>query len=386
VLGRVIPVRPTVHSAGLPTATMVAVAIAASITARFARCQTFSKSISMTTIIDMKRRVTIADVAEAAGVSVATVSKALNGRYGVAPETARHVKQVVQEMGYESSLVASSMRSRRTGVIGILVPDFEPFSAEVLKGVAAGLRSTRYELLAYSGTRQLSSAGWERRSLSRLSGTLIDGAILVTPTVVDVATVVPIVAIDPHTGPADLPTVEADSHGGARQAVGHLIEIGHRRIGFVAGRPDLRSSRLREAGYRQSLSDARIPFDPSLVRVGLYEHDISRETAIELLSREDRPTAIFAANDLSALAVLHAAEDLGIAVPAELSVIGFDDIPDASRSNPPLSTVRQPMQAIGACAAEILVALLDGREPESRHVGFATRLMLRGSTAPPAGA
>jgi LacI family transcriptional regulator len=328
--------------------------------------------------------VTIADVADAAGVSVATVSKALNGRYGVAVETANRVKQIVQEMGYESSLVASSMRARNTGVIGILVPDFEPFSAEVLKGVAVGLHSTRFELLAYSGMRQHSSAGWERRSLSRLSGTLIDGAILVTPTIIDVDTEVPIVAIDPHTGPADLPSVEADSQGGARQAVGHLIELGHRRIGFVAGRPDLRSSRLREAGYRQSLADARIPFDASLVRVGLYEHDISRETAMELLSRSDRPTAIFAANDLSAIAVLHAAEELGIAVPAQLSVIGFDDIPEASRTTPPLSTVRQPMQSLGAAAAEILVSLMDGREPESRHVRFATRLVLRGTTAAPA--
>ena len=331
----------------------------------------------------VKRRVTIADVAAEAGVSIATVSKALNGRYGVAPETARHVQVVVQQMGYASSLIASSMRSRRTGVLGILVPDFEPFSTEILKGVAASLRGSQYELLAYSGTRQHGNAGWEHRSLSRLSGTLIDGAILVTPTVLDVSIDVPIVAIDPHTGPAGLPTVESDSFGGAHEAVLHLIELGHRRIGYVAGRPDLRSSRLREAGYRQALADARIPYDPSLVRVGLYEHDISRETATELLGRPDRPTAVFAANDLSAIATMRSASELGISVPRDLSIVGFDDIPEASRTSPPLSTVRQRMKTLGATAADILVALLEGREPTSLHVRLPTELVLRGTTAPP---
>ena len=165
----------------------------------------------------MKRRPTITDVAAAAGVSVATVSKAVNGRYGVASETADRVLAVVAELGYESSLIASSMRSRTTGVIGVLVADFEPFSAEILKGVGQALRDSRYDLLAYSGSHS-TAEGWERRSLSRLSGTLIDGAIMVTPTVVNVGTEVPVVAIDPHTGPADLPTVESDSYGGALQA------------------------------------------------------------------------------------------------------------------------------------------------------------------------
>lgn len=331
----------------------------------------------------MGRRVTIADVADAAGVSVATVSKAINGRYGVSTETAARVARVAEDMGYESSLVASSMRSRRTGVIGILIPDFEPFSAEVLKGVATGLRGTRWELLAYSGTRQHGNAGWERRSLSRLSGTLIDGAILVTPSIVDVSTEVPVVAIDPHTGPAGIPTVESDNLGGALLATRHLIELGHRRIGYVAGRPDLRSSQLREAGYRQALSEAGIPFDPELVQVGLYEQDVSRETAVAMLTRARRPTAIFAANDLSAIAVMQAAADLGMAVPADVSVVGFDDIPESARTAPPLTTVRQAMQSLGGVAIGILTALLEGRDPGPEHVRLATRLVTRATTAPP---
>lgn len=330
-------------------------------------------------------RPTINDVAAAAGVSVATVSKAVNGRYGVAVETVERVLQVVQELGYESSLVASSMRSRQTGVIGVLVADFEPFSGEILKGVGAALHDSRYDLLAYSGSRQQSPEGWERRSLSRLSGTLIDGVIMVTPTVVNVSADVPIVAIDPHTGRADLPTVESDSFGGARQATQFLAELGHRRIGFVAGRPDLRSSGLRDAGYRRALGEAGIPFDPDLVAVGRYEQDTGRGAAKRLLTGPDRPTAVFAANDLSAIAVLDVAAELGLRVPEDLSVVGFDDVPEAAQSTPPLTTVRQPIQQLGAAAVGLLTRLLAGEQPEKTHLVLPTRLVERGTTAAPAG-
>jgi len=333
----------------------------------------------------MGRRPTINDVAEAAGVSVATVSKAVNGRYGVAVQTVERVLQVVQELGYESSLVASSMRSRQTGVIGVLVADFEPFSAEILKGVGAALHDSRYDLLAYSGSRQLSPEGWERRSLSRLSGTLIDGVIMVTPTVVNVSADVPIVAIDPHTGRADLPTVESDSFGGARQATEFLVQLGHRRIGFLAGRPDLRSSGLRDAGYRRALGEAGLPYDPEIVAIGRYEPETVREAALRLLAQPGRPTAVFAANDLSALTVIEVAAELGIDVPGDLAVVGFDDVPEASQSTPQLTTIRQPIQGLGAAAVGMLTALMAGETPEKTHLVLPTRLVTRGTTAPPRG-
>lgn len=329
----------------------------------------------------MARRPTINDVAEAAGVSVATVSKAVNNRYGIAPETMARVMRVVEELGYESSLVASSMRSRKTGVIGVLVAGFEPFSAEVLKGVGAELLGSAFDLLAYAGPRQPEGPGWERRSLQRLSGTLIDGAIMVTPTVVNASSEIPIVAIDPHAGRADLPTVESDGFAGARQATQYLIELGHTRIGFVGGRSDLRSAALREAGYRRALSDAGIPFDPALVREGRYQH--AKEPARSLLESPARPTAVFAANDLSGIAIVEVAAELGIDVPGELSVIGFDDIPEASQRSLPLTTVRQPMQTLGATAARMVTALIAGEPLESTHVLLPTRLIQRATTAPP---
>ncbi|WP_309102820.1 LacI family DNA-binding transcriptional regulator [Microbacterium sp.] len=330
----------------------------------------------------MSGRTTIHDVAQAAGVSVSTVSKAVNGRYGIADATVRRVLDVVRELGYESSLVASSMRARRTGVIGVLLADFEPFSAEILKGVGSAAHGTAFDLLAYS-SRQAAGEGWERRSLSRLSGTLIDAAIMVTPTVVSAAAEIPVVAVDPHTGRADLPTVESDSFGGALTATRHLIDIGHRRIGFLAGRPDLRSAGLRDAGYRRALGDAGIPVDPSLIGVGRYELETTRESARLLLAGDRRPTAVFAANDLSAIAVIEVAQELGLRVPDDLSVIGFDDVPEASRRALPLTTIQQPMQRLGAVAADMVFTLLSGQEIDQVHVTLPTRLVVRATTAPP---
>ena len=189
-------------------------------------------------------RITIADVAERAGVSIATVSRVVNGRYGVAKSTSTKVRAVIEELGYESSLVARSLRSVRTNVIGILVSDIEPFSAELLKGAAKALRESEFEMVVYAAG-QHAGEGWERRSLSRLSGTLTDGTILVTPTVLDVATTQPVVAVDPHVGGSSLPTIDSQNFEGAVELTEHLLGLGHRRIGLLAGRPDLESARRR---------------------------------------------------------------------------------------------------------------------------------------------
>lgn len=334
----------------------------------------------------MVRRTTITDVAQAAGVSVATVSKVLNRRYGVAESTSARVLQAVADLGYESSLVARSLRSRRTDVIGILVAEFEPFSAEILKGAGLALRNTRYELLAYTGAHTSGGPGWERRYLSRLSGTLVDGAVLVTPSVVDVEAEVPLVAIDPHRGGPGLPSVESDNLAGAHAATRHLVQLGHRRVAFLTGRPDLRSSELRLAGYRRALAEAQVPFDPALVTEGSYSRELARASARDLLTGPHRPTAVFAANDLSALGTLDLARDLGLRVPHDLSVIGFDDIPEAAQADPPLTTVHQPIQRMGRTAVDMLVARLEGAPPHAEGpVVLETRLVLRATTAPPPG-
>lgn len=330
-------------------------------------------------------RVTMREVAAEAGVSVATVSKVLNGRYGVSDATTAHVSDVISRMGYESSLVARSLRNRRTNVIGVLVADFEPFSTEVLKGAADAIRGTGFELVAYSaGGRVDEHVGWERRYLSRVMGTLVDGAMLVTPTVVDVSSDRPIVAVDPHTGRSALPTVTADNLQGARRAVRHLLELGHTRIGMLTGRSDLISAQLREQGFRDELATAGVSVDDALLRCGSYEPEVARAAVRELLTLPSPPTAIFAGNDLSALATLEVAAELGYDVPGQLSVVGFDNIPESALARPSLTTVHQPIRQMGHDALAMLVALIGGDEPDATHLTLDTTLVVRDSTSAPA--
>ncbi len=326
-------------------------------------------------------RVTIRDVAARAGVSVATVSKVINNRYGVASDTTARVQAVIEELGYEASLVAQSLRNHRTNVIGILVADLEPFSTELLKGVADAIRYSGFELVVYSaGGHARDRVGWERRYLSRLSGTLIDGAVLVTPTVVDVNYGAPIVAIDPHTGQSGLPTVVSDNLRGAQLATGHLLSLGHRRIAMLTGRPDLESAQLRERGYREALRAAGVSVDESLIRLGAYDSEVSLEQARLLLTAPDPPTAVFAANDMSAIATIEVATELGLRVPADLSVVGFDNIPESTLCAPPLTTVEQPIRKMGERSIELLLSLIRGEKLQATHITLATSLVIRQST------
>ena len=327
-------------------------------------------------------RATITDVATAAGVSVATVSKVVNQRYGVAAATIAHVLSVVEELGYESSLVARSLRNHKTNVIGILVADFEPYSTEVLKGAARAVQGSGYELVAYSGGGLATRKGsWEQRYLSRLGGTLIDGAIVVTPTIIEANSEVPVVAIDAHRGMSDsLHTIDADNLEGGRLAAEHLLGLGHRRIGFISGRQDLESAHQRERGVREALAARGLGLDEALIRCGQFESEPSAIAARELLTLPDRPTGIVAANDISAIATLDVAHSLGIRVPEDLSVIGFDNIPESAMTEPTLSTVRQPIQEMGRLGIEVLLALMRGDTPAQRHLSLPTTLVARQST------
>lgn len=329
-------------------------------------------------------RVTIGDVASEAGVSIATVSRVVNGRYGVAPGTNEKVRAVIENLGYESSLVARSLRSRRTNVIGIIVADIEPFSAELLKGAARAIRSTGYELVVYSGGGHVGDQiGWERRYLTRLNGTLTDGTLLVTPTVVDVPNTAPVVAVDPHAGVTWLATVDSQNLEGAVTATEYLIGLGHRQIGFIAGRPDLESARLREQGYLRALERAGIDFDQKLVKVGGYTREATEGPARELLESADPPTAIFAANDVSALATIDVARALGMSVPEDLSVIGFDNIPESALSDPPLTTIDQSIQEMGYEATRLLIERIADPLLEPVHLTLPTELVVRQSCRTP---
>lgn len=327
------------------------------------------------------RRVTMKQVAQEAGFSVSTVSKAINGRYGLSEDTVEHVNAVIKRLGYESSLVARSLRNRRTNVLGVLVADFDPFGTEVLKGAADAIRGSGFELVAYSGGGH--HMGWEQRYLSRLMGTLVDGAVLVTPTVTDVQAHGPVVAVDPHSGPSTLPAVAADNLQGARLGVQHLLGLGHTRIGMVTGRHDLVSANQREQGYRDALVLAGLSVDETLLRPGEFDPEKAREAALALLTLPDPPTAVFAANDASALALVEVATQMGLEVPGQLSVVGFDNLPESALADPPLTTVQQPIRQMGCKATGMLLALVAGEEVVDPHLTMATSLVIRASTAPP---
>jgi LacI family transcriptional regulator len=330
-------------------------------------------------------QVTIVDVAAAAGVSVATVSKVINDRYGVAEATAARVRAVIEQLGYTSSLVAQSLRSRRSNVIGVIASDIEAFNAELLKGAARATRGTGYDLVVFSDCgRHKDQAGWERRSLARVSA-LTDGAILVTPTTVDVGLSTPLVVVDHNSQSSTLPSIDSDNLRGAVTATEYLIGLGHRRIGLVAGRPDLESAQLREQGYRQALEAAGVAFDPELVRVGGYHPDTARDAARELLQLDRPPTAIFATNDASAIETVSVARSLGLEVPDDLSVVGFDNVPESALCEPPLTTIDQSVQPMGYEAVEMLLRLIDDPHSPSKQVVLPTRLVERASCGPPRG-
>ncbi|MTV25650.1 LacI family transcriptional regulator [Nitriliruptoraceae bacterium ZYF776] len=332
--------------------------------------------------------VTITDVASRAGVSIATVSRVINARYGVAETTAERVREAIADLGYESSLSARSLKRAPTGVIGIITSDFEPFVAELLRGVHGAVRGSGYDLVTYSSgaAAGADARGWEQRHLSRLSS-LADGTILVTPWVSQVVSSNPVVAVDPQADALDVPSVTAENREGADAAVAHLLGLGHRRIAFIGGRPDLLSARLREDGYRDAHARAGLEVDPSLVVRGDYRPDRAAEAAHTLLDLVDPPTAILAANDAMAISVLAVARTRGVRVPDELSVTGFDDTPEAALADPPLTTVDQGIRELGERAVGLVLDLLDDDRPQpaSSPVTLPTRLVVRATSAAPPG-
>jgi LacI family transcriptional regulator len=298
----------------------------------------------------------------------------------VSENTSARVRAVIDELGYESSLAARSMRSARTKVIGVVVTDVEPFSAELLKGAARALHGTGYELVVFSGCgRSEDQLGWERRYLSRVNGTLTDGTILVTPTTVEVTAGAPVVVADHNAGATSLPSVDSDNLAGAITATRYLLELGHRRIGFLAGRPDLESARLRERGYRQALYAAGVAVDPELIKVGSYQPDSAEGPAREMLQLSDRPTAVFAANDVSAIQTMIVARSLGLSVPDDLSVVGFDNVPESALCDPPLTTIDQSIQQMGYDAVGLLLRLIEDAPVPTTQITLPTRLVVRGS-------
>jgi LacI family transcriptional regulator len=309
----------------------------------------------------------------------------LNNKDDVAQDTVEKVRRVMQEMNYAASLAAKGMRSRASHVIGLVLPEVtEPFDLAIIHGVGLALKGSGYDLLIYAADNPPLNkrASWEKEHVAFLSNGLTDGDIVVTPTSPTFPESAPIVVIDPRSEGVSAPSVVATNRSGATAAMDYLINLGHRRIGFIGGRPDTQSAVDRFQGYKDALSRANMAFEPELVQPGDYTRQGGREAASRLLSMANRPTAIFAANDASALGILDAARSMAINVPGDLSVVGFDNILETELVTPRLTTVDQSIQEMGACAARLLIKILQGEEPETRLCEIPTTLVVRESCQP----
>ena len=329
-----------------------------------------------------RKSITIHDVAAEAGVSVSTVSRVLNNKDDVSAETYERVQQVISKLGYASSLAARGMRSRRTNVIGLIMPDVAaPYSQTVLQGVNRAIAQQNYDLIVYTNgdARKNASADQEVYFVSLLNGSITDGVIVVTPVATNLPTAAPIVAIDPNNESPDWPAIISTNLDGALQAMKYLTDLGHRRIGYINGRSELVSASRRLKGYLEGLAAAGICIDEDLIETGDYTTETGVVCAHRLLALDDPPTAIFAANDQTAMGVYQAAQEVGMRIPEDLSVVGFDNLQESLFLKPPLTTVNQFIQEMGTIAVDILVKLIKGKTPENNLHKIQTELVIRDS-------
>src|SRR5215471_14042710 len=327
----------------------------------------------------------IADVAALAGVGVATVSRVLNGHVGVRPSTRDRVIEAIDALNYRPSSLARSLSLQRTMVVAALLPWFtNPSAVQRVRGIVDGLSGSKYDLMVFD----IESEDRQRRAFELFDrGDRADGLLVVStlPPEAEVdrlrAADIPCVLID-AVHPS-FPSIAVDDVAGGELATRHLVELGHRRVALIGDPPpEFRYdwSRDRTRGYRRALAAAGIEPRDEYVREGTRLPHVARSIAAELLSLPERPTAVFAASDTQAIGVLEAARGLGIAVPAELSVIGFDDIEVAGYVG--LTTVRQPLVESGRRGAKLLVEMLAGHPVSPLRELLPLELVVRSTTGP----
>ncbi len=307
---------------------------------------------------------TIQDVARHAEVAVGTVSRVINGSLGVKPATRQRVLDVIRELDYSPNLIARSMTSRRTGSVGIIVPFFtRPFFNEVLQGVEVAITRLGHEFMLYNVQSDEQCQAYFRKLPKQRK---VDGLLVISLSPDDAIAAsfrragIPVVLVDAYS--PLLTSLVVDNVEGGYLAIKCLIEHGHRRIGCINGIPEsdfsFNPANDRLTGLHRALSEAGIPYEPDLVLNAQWNRLGGRIAALQLLTRRDRPTAIFATSDLQAVGVLEAARSLNLSVPADLSVIGFDGIELAEIME--LSTVQQPIQYMGELGAQKLITLIEG--------------------------
>jgi LacI family transcriptional regulator len=342
-----------------------------------------------------EERVTIRRLAEASGVSIGTVSRALNGYTDVRAETRERIMRLARELDYTPAAAARSLKTQRSHVIGVFLetgeghPDLQhPFFHEVLVGLKNAIGSSGYDLLLFAAEHPGNGYG-KHSYLKRCRHHNVEGVVLmgIDPEDDEVRRLarsdLPTVGVDVALdGPATA-FVISDNEDGASRAVRHFHSLGHRRIATITGLLETRPGAERLRGYRRALQSCGLAYRDEYVAYGDYYVESGRLAMEGLLALDEPPTAVFAASDMMALGAIRAAGDAGLGVPVDVSVIGFDDMQLAGHMNPPLTTIRQDKAGLGAAAGSALVRMIDGEdEAVTRSTVLPVELVRRGSTRP----
>jgi len=341
----------------------------------------------------MNSQMTIQHIAELAEVSRSTVSRVLNDHPSVRPEVRDRVLQVIGEQGYAPQAAARSLASKRTNTLGLLIPRSaavifsDPFFGQIIQGMTEASSKRGYFMLLSMVTAEMERDFYMRVLRSRS----VDGLLMVSSDIDDpilpllIKDNLPLMMIGNHPYLNPVNWIDSENREGARTATNHLVGLGHRRIAAITGFLQMSSAIDRFNGYKQALLEANIPVTAELIEHGDYTQESGYLAMQKLLTVTPRPTAIFSANDMMAMGALRAIHEAGLRVPADIAIVGFDDIPMAPFANPPLTTMRQPIAEMGALAANTLIDQLENLAEPGAHVRLPTRLVVRASCGAEAG-
>ncbi len=331
----------------------------------------------------MTSHITMSDVAREAGVSLMTVSRVVNGKGEVSPATRQRVAQVIERLGYRPSGIARGLVTRRTGTLGLVVPDIaNPFFSEVARGAEHVAHAQGYNVFLCNTEEDMRR---ESAVLGSLQEKRVDGIVLCSSRLDDselqaaVAQYTPLVLVNRQIENGSAGTVLVDDEAGGQIATQHLLQTGRRTVGLIAGPPTSHSGRLRVRGYRAALAAAGLGFDPALVLPCSPVVEGGQEAARALLKACPSLTGLFCYNDLVAVGALQTCVELGWRVPDDLAIVGFDDIPLAALVTPPLTTCHVPRYELGARAVRLLLSQIDGRPTDCQDIVVQPELVVRAS-------
>ena len=326
---------------------------------------------------------TIQDVAKAANVSVATVSRVINNSSSVAQSTRDVVLKAIKKLDYRPNLLGRNLRRTETRLVLALLPTIaNPFYSHIVKGMEDIAHKNGYNVMLCNTD---SSVDRERIYLELLKNRLADGVIFMAPEIggeelTAIGEHFHVVQCCEYKEGAQVPLASIDNHQAAKKVAKHLISLGHKRIGMISCRNRFLSTMRREQGFRVAMEEAGIAFEEELVVYGDYSFKSGRRGAISLMELSERPTAIFAISDIMAIGVLRAARETGLSVPEDLAVVGFDNISFASMCEPMLTTISQPKYDLGCTAMELLLRKIRGELKEPVDIVLENELVIREST------